>query len=102
MGRVAITGIGVVSPLGLDAASTWKAAIAGESGVDWIGAFDADQLLIEAVVEVAEAVLVETELAQDGGMQVLDLERVLDRGGAELALEARQAAIAAVGAAEVQ
>ena len=35
-----MTGIGAVTPLGLDAPSTWRAAVAGESGIDWIGAFE--------------------------------------------------------------
>jgi 3-oxoacyl-[acyl-carrier-protein] synthase II len=39
--RVAVTGIGAVTPLGLDVPSTWRAALAGESGIDWISAFDA-------------------------------------------------------------
>ncbi len=52
MTRVAVTGVGVVSPLGLDAASTWRAAVAGESGVDWIGAFDTAGLPIRVAGEV--------------------------------------------------
>jgi len=44
MKRVAITGIGAVTPLGLDAASTWRAALAGESGIDWITTFDTEGL----------------------------------------------------------
>jgi 3-oxoacyl-[acyl-carrier-protein] synthase II len=52
MGRVAITGIGVVSPLGLDAASTWKAALAGQSGIDWITAFDVEGLPVRIAGEV--------------------------------------------------
>jgi 3-oxoacyl-(acyl-carrier-protein) synthase len=36
MRRVAVTGLGAVTPLGHDARSTWEAAIAGTSGVDWI------------------------------------------------------------------
>ena len=40
MRRVAVTGLGAVTPLGLDAPSTWRAALAGESGVDFIEAFD--------------------------------------------------------------
>ena len=36
MRRVVVTGLGAVTPLGLDAPSTWEAAVAGRSGVDWI------------------------------------------------------------------
>ena len=41
MRKVVITGIGAVTPLGNDAPSTWEAALAGESGVARIAAFDA-------------------------------------------------------------
>src|ERR1700733_14801449 len=54
MSRVAVTGIGIVSPLGLDAPSTWKAALAGESGIDWIGAFDATGLPVRIAGEGKE------------------------------------------------
>jgi 3-oxoacyl-[acyl-carrier-protein] synthase II len=40
--RVVITGMGVVSPLGLDAPSTWDALLAGTSGVGPITKFDAE------------------------------------------------------------
>jgi 3-oxoacyl-[acyl-carrier-protein] synthase II len=40
--RVVVTGMGVVSPLGLDARSTWKNLLAGKSGVDQITAFDTE------------------------------------------------------------
>jgi 3-oxoacyl-[acyl-carrier-protein] synthase II len=38
--RVVITGLGAVSPLGLDVASTWQGLIEGKSGVSAITAFD--------------------------------------------------------------
>src|SRR5262245_12712834 len=39
--RVVVTGIGVVSPLGLDGPSTWQALLAGRSGIGPITKFDA-------------------------------------------------------------
>src|SRR5918998_6941124 len=39
--RVVITGIGAVTPVGADAASTWEALKAGQSGVGPITTFDA-------------------------------------------------------------
>jgi len=50
--RVAITGVGAVTPLGLDVPSTWRAAVAGESGIDWISAFDTDGLPVRVAGEV--------------------------------------------------
>ncbi|HEY0417431.1 MAG TPA: beta-ketoacyl-ACP synthase II [Gaiellaceae bacterium] len=52
MTRVAITGIGALTPLGLDAASTWRAACAGESGIGWISTFDTDGLPVRIAAEV--------------------------------------------------
>ena len=52
MKRVAVTGIGCVSPLGLDAPSTWRAALAGESGIGWISTFDTDGLPVRVAGEV--------------------------------------------------
>jgi 3-oxoacyl-[acyl-carrier-protein] synthase II len=39
--RVVITGLGMVSPVGLDVGSTWKAILSGKSGVARIEHFDA-------------------------------------------------------------
>src|SRR5882672_2051689 len=39
--RVIVAGAGLVTPLGLDVQSTWKAMLAGESGIREITAFDA-------------------------------------------------------------
>jgi len=42
--RVVVTGVGIVSPLGLDTATTWAGLIAGKSGIDYITLFDAEPL----------------------------------------------------------
>ena len=39
--RVAITGVGLVTPVGNDVASTWAALLVGRSGAGRIGSFDA-------------------------------------------------------------
>lgn len=54
MARVAITGVGAVSPLGLDAPSTWQSAIAGESGIGWITTFDVTGLPVRVAGEVKD------------------------------------------------
>ncbi|CAI8052961.1 3-oxoacyl-[acyl-carrier-protein] synthase 2 [Geodia barretti] len=40
--RVFITGVGVISPLGLDLASTWEGITQGRSGVDFLTSFDTE------------------------------------------------------------
>ena len=40
--RVVVTGMGVVSPVGLDLNTTWESLIAGRSGVDYITRFDTE------------------------------------------------------------
>ncbi len=54
MRRVAVTGLGAVTPLGNDARSTWAAAVAGESGIDWIRAFDASEYSVRVAAEVKD------------------------------------------------
>ena len=49
---VAITGLGAVSPLGLDASSTWESAVAGRSGVGWIQTFDPSGFPVRIAGEV--------------------------------------------------
>jgi len=50
--RIVITGIGLVSPLGLDRASTWEGLIAGRSGVVPITKFDATDFTCRIAAEV--------------------------------------------------
>ena len=50
--RVAVTGIGLITPLGLDVPATWNTLLAGESGVDRITAFDTDGFETQIAAEV--------------------------------------------------
>lgn len=50
--RVVITGMGCISPLGLDMATTWKNLLAGKSGIDHISLFDASNLTSRIAGEV--------------------------------------------------
>jgi 3-oxoacyl-[acyl-carrier-protein] synthase II len=54
MRRVAVTGLGAVTPLGNDARATWRAAVEGESGIDWIRAFDASEYPVKIAAEVKD------------------------------------------------
>ena len=51
--RVVVTGLGMVSPLGLNVDDTWKAILAGKSGVSLIDHFDTSDVSchISAVVK---------------------------------------------------
>ena len=50
--NVVITGIGAVSPLGLDAPTTWAELIQGHSGIDFIKAFDTEGFETRFAAEV--------------------------------------------------
>lgn len=50
--RVAITGMGVVSPLGHDVQSLWEALMSGRSGVDRISSFDPESYETQIAAEV--------------------------------------------------
>ena len=52
--------------------------------MDWFGAFDAHEFLVEAVVEVGEMVGVKAHLVQDRCVQVPDMESVFDHGASQL------------------
>ncbi len=50
--RVVVTGIGIISPVGLDVSSTWQGLISGTSGVDHITRFDPGPLETKIAAEV--------------------------------------------------
>ncbi len=50
--RVAITGLGLVTPLGNDVAATWETLLAGRSGVGAIASFDARGFPVRIAAEV--------------------------------------------------
>ena len=52
MRRVAITAFGAVTPIGLDALSTWESAVAGRSGIGFIESFDASEFPVRIAGEV--------------------------------------------------
>ncbi len=52
MRRVAITGLGVVSPVGLDVPSFWQALLEGRSGVELITDFPTDKLRSDVAANV--------------------------------------------------
>ena len=54
MRRVVVTGLGAVTPLGNIAPETWRAALAGESGIDWIRAFDPSEFPVRVAAEVKD------------------------------------------------
>src|SRR5215207_4453000 len=85
MRRVAVTGLGAVTPLGNDVASTWGAAVAGESGIDWIRAFDASELPVRVAAEVKD--FDATQAASPRVVRKLERNVLLSLGAAREALD---------------
>src|SRR6059058_1505039 len=54
MRRVVVTGLGAVTPIGADAPSTWRAAVEGRSGIDFIRSFDASEFPVRIAAEVKD------------------------------------------------
>jgi len=52
--RVAVTGLGAVTPIGNDAPSTWQAAVEGRSGIDFIHSYDASGQAVRIAAEVKD------------------------------------------------
>jgi beta-ketoacyl-acyl-carrier-protein synthase II len=84
MRRVAVTGLGAVTPLGNDVQSTWRAAVAGESGIDWIRAFDASELPVRVAAEVKD--FDATQVASPKEVRKLERNVLLALGAAKEAI----------------
>jgi 3-oxoacyl-[acyl-carrier-protein] synthase II len=52
MRRVAITGVGAITPVGNDAKTTWDALLAGKSGIDTIASFDPSDFPVRIAGEI--------------------------------------------------
>lgn len=52
--RVVVTGVGALTPLGVDVQSTWESAIAGRSGIRRISLFDATHWPVQIAGEVPD------------------------------------------------
>src|SRR3954464_12247249 len=82
--RVVVTGLGAVTPVGNTAPETWRAAVAGESGIDFIRAFDADGLPVRLAAAVKD--FAPAGLAHPKELRRLDRNVVLALGAAKEAL----------------
>ncbi len=52
--RVVITGMGTISPLGLNIEDYWQALLAGRSGVGWISSLDSSSYPVKVAAEVRD------------------------------------------------
>src|SRR3954464_12136491 len=84
MRRVAVTGLGAVTPLGNDVASTWRAATAGESGIDWIRSFDPGDAPVRIAAEVKD--FDATQVASPKEVRKLERNVLLALGAAREAM----------------
>jgi 3-oxoacyl-[acyl-carrier-protein] synthase II len=82
--RVAVTGLGAVTPLGNDARSTWHAALAGESGIDWISSFDPGDIPVRIAGEVKD--FDATQVASAKEVRKLERNVLLSLGAAREAI----------------
>jgi len=50
--RVVITGMGAITPVGLNVGETWKSMLAGKSGADLITKFDTSEFVTKIAAEI--------------------------------------------------
>ena len=76
--RVVVTGIGIVSPLGLGQKNNWKRLISGQSGIDTIKSFEASELTCKIGGEIPFGSFEEGNLDLNEWFDIKD-QRKLDR-----------------------
>ena len=54
MNRVAVTGIGAITPVGNSAGELWESLKSGKCGVDFITKFDTSDLKVKIAAEVKD------------------------------------------------
>src|ERR671931_885205 len=84
MRRVAVTGLGAITPVGNSAPETWRAAVDGVSGIDWIRSFDASAYPVRVAAEVKD--FDPTGLASPKELRRLDRNVLLALGAAKEAV----------------
>jgi 3-oxoacyl-[acyl-carrier-protein] synthase II len=83
--RVVITGLGVVSPIGIGKDTFWQNLIAGKSGVDYITAFDTSPYPCQVAAEVRD--FVPTDFMTRGSARKLSRCSQLSLAAARLAID---------------
>src|SRR5438132_4009762 len=84
MRRVAVTGLGAVTPIGNDARLAVRAGVAGESGIDWIRSFDASGSPVKVAAEVKD--FDPTQVASPKEVRKLERNVLLSLGAAREAM----------------
>jgi 3-oxoacyl-[acyl-carrier-protein] synthase II len=84
MRRVAVTGLGAITPVGNSWQATWRSAVEGRSGIDFIRAFDAGEYTVKIAAEVKD--FDPKEIASPKEVRKLDRNVLLALGAAREAV----------------
>ena len=79
--EVVITGLGALTPVGMDAESTWQALLAGRSGVSTIDAFDPSGLPTRIAGQIRGFDPLATMAAKQARRSARFAQRAMLRGG---------------------
>ena len=74
MRRVVVTGLGMVSPVGLNVADSWKNTLAGKTGVGKITRFDTTNFTVHIAAEVKNFIVGDAMDAKEAGRAPLFLQ----------------------------